>query len=128
MKKIHSLSALLAISSSLFFAVPALADYGAIAYSRNTGRYGSSWRYTYSNLARNTALDNCRNSNGRPKDCVVEVLFNNKCAALARKRNNTQVVAAGFSSNSRREAGNNALSACGRNCQLVTTICSNGNN
>lgn len=100
----------------------ALADYGAIAYSRNTGRWGASWQQLYSSLARDTAVRYCDR-----RDCVVEALIENTCGALARKRNNTQVVATRFSDR-RDQAGNRALQACGSDCQLVTTVCSNSDN
>ncbi|MBP0007153.1 MULTISPECIES: DUF4189 domain-containing protein [unclassified Roseofilum] len=87
----------------------ALADYGAIAYSRSTGRWGASWQHLYSDLARDRALYNCDR-----RDCVVEALIENTCGALARKRNNTQVVATGFSDR-RDRAVNRALAACGSN-------------
>jgi len=123
MKKNHLLSALVAISAIGLSAAPALADWAAIAYSRSTGKYGRAWGSSYSSTVRDRALRNCNR-----RDCKVELLFENKCGALARKRNNTQIVVTGYSNNSRTEAGNQAITNCGSNCELVTVICSNTEN
>lgn len=59
---------------------------------------------------------------------MVDVLVQNQCAALARKRNSYSFVTTGVHPNSRSAAGNKAMAACGSNCQLVATICSNADN
>lgn len=123
MKKTYLLSALVAISAIGLSASPALARWAAIAYSRTTGTYSTAWRHYTSNNARDRALSNCNK-----RDCRVELLFENKCGGLARKRNNTEIVVAGYSNNSRTDAGNQAIANCGSNCQLVTVICSNTEN
>ncbi len=121
--KLLGIATLIAIPMSILASMPALADYAAIAYSRSTGYYGSSWKQYYASNARNRAISNC-NSRG----CTVEVLVQNQCAALARKRNSYSFVTTGVDSYSRSAAGNKAMAACGDNCQLVTTVCSNSDN
>jgi len=69
------------------------------------------------------ALSKCSYYSGT--SCVIEMSFENQCGSLARKSDNYQVVAAGWSDDSRREAGNNALASCGEGRELVTTVCSN---
>jgi len=56
----------------------ALARYGAIAYSANTGRYGFSYDYYYLGDAENDALANCD-----APDAVVVAWCSNEWAALA---------------------------------------------
>ena len=121
--KLLGMATLIAIPVTILASMPALADYAAIAYSRSTGYSGYSWKHYYASSARDRAISSC-NSRG----CTVEVLVENQCAALARKRNSYSFVTTGVDSYSRSAAGNKAMAACGDNCQLVTTVCSNSDN
>jgi len=121
--KLLGMATLIAIPVTILASMPALADYAAIAYSRSTGYSGYSWKHYSASSARDRAISSC-NSRG----CSVEVLVENQCAALARKRNSYSFVTTGVDSYSRSAAGNKAMAACGDNCQLVTTVCSNSDN
>ena len=111
------------IGCSVSLVSVAFADWAAIAYNRNTGASGKSWKYYSAKSARNAALDACNENR-----CVAEMVFEDYCGALARKRNNISIIFAGWSVNSLREAGNNALAKCGEKCELVTSVCSNIDN
>jgi hypothetical protein len=52
-------------------------DFGAIAYSANTGTLGYSYDYLSDGAAQQAALQSCGN------DCTVVVSFTNGCGALA---------------------------------------------
>ncbi len=121
--KLLGMATLLAIPMTILASMPALADYAAIAYSRSTGYSGYSWKHYSASSARDVAIRSC-NSRG----CTVEVLVQNQCAALARKRNSYSFVTTGVDSYSRSAAGNKAMAACGNNCQLVVSVCSNVDN
>ena len=119
MKKFFVLASI-SLGLTLFTMTPAFANWAAIAYCRNTGYFGEGY-HPYSSAASRYALADCT---GYGKRCVVEMLFEDQCGALARKRDDISIIAAGYSKNGRDEAGNNALAACGSDCELVTTICS----
>ena len=121
--KVFGIGILIAFPITIMTSMPALADYAAIAYSRSTGYSGYSWKHYSATNAREGAISSC-NSQG----CTVEVLVENQCAALARKRNDFSFVTTGVDSNSRSAAGNKAMAACGSNCQLVASVCSNIDN
>jgi|GEM_PF-1276368 len=103
-------------------ASPALAGYGAIAYSRTTGAWGRATNNSQEDLAQSSALLHC-NTNTEDRDCAIEVRIENQCGALARKNDNSNFVTSGFAQD-RSDAGNEAIAACGDNCQLVTSVCS----
>ena len=87
-------------------------NYGAIAYSSSTGRYGYSYDFGSRAEAENYAISKC----GRG-DCVVKVWFKNACGALAVGRRG----ALGWGlAGSRGSAEDRALSEC----QSRTSGCS----
>jgi Domain of unknown function (DUF4189) len=57
--------------------------WGALAYSRSTFRYGTSWGYQDEQDARNFSLHNCIVASGDQRDCKVLSSFANACVALA---------------------------------------------
>jgi len=84
--------------------VQAQDNYGAIAYSSSTGRYG----YSYDWGSRAEAEDYARSQCGR-SDCAVKVWFKNACGALAVGRRG----ALGWGwAGSRGQAEGRALSEC----------------
>lgn len=92
--------------------VQAQNNYGAIAYSSSTGRYG----YSYDFGSRGEAEDYARSQCGR-SDCVVKVWFKNACGALAVGQRG----ALGWGwSGSRGSAEDRALNEC----QSRTSACS----
>jgi hypothetical protein len=95
--------------------------YGAIAYSRHTGRYGY-WKGAESREgAQRHALDSCER-----RDCKVEVWFRNSCGALATGEGG-QVTGWAHDTNLH-EAEEMAVRACrnegGRHCRVLISSCS----
>ena len=72
-------SAALAIGLSLV-ATPAFAGYAAIAFSQDTGAYGSSWNYKTRWQAEERALEECEKYG---PGCEVVNWTRNACTALA---------------------------------------------
>jgi Domain of unknown function (DUF4189) len=68
-------------TAALFLAnaVPAHAEYGAIAYDQMTGSYGSSSNEPTATRAKEVALKNCGSS-----DCQVHAVEPHGCGALAK--------------------------------------------
>jgi len=54
-----AVAALLGLSSVLLTALPALAEYGAIAWDRETGKRGWSWNQESQSRADEVALSEC---------------------------------------------------------------------
>src|SRR5207248_1898671 len=71
--------ALLAFGYTLVPSVPATAGYGAIAWDRETGKYGESWNQSTTKRAEEVALGDCGASGCK----VVARLGPAMCGALA---------------------------------------------
>lgn len=76
-------AALLGLGSVQLTAVPALAEYGAIAWDKETGKVGSSWNETTAQRAAEAALSQC----GATGCKVVIHPGRRECAALATTEN-----------------------------------------
>ena len=77
------LAALGAVAIAVTLAGPGVAsanNFGAIAYSPNTGSHGYSYDYPSRGQAEGHALAECRKYAG---DCRVAIWFRNACGALA---------------------------------------------
>jgi len=72
-------AALLGLGSLQLAAVPALAEYGAIAWDRETGKYGASWNKATEQSAAEAALSDC----GATGCKVIMRTGRAICAALA---------------------------------------------
>jgi Tfp pilus tip-associated adhesin PilY1 len=105
-------------------ATPALADFGAIAYSAETGGYGIGWKVAARGEAEHMAVDACA-AYGR--GCAVAASFEDACGALAVGRAYTIRATATGPRLSDAEA--RALSACRRlndaGCEIEVSFCSN---
>jgi hypothetical protein len=113
---IFAVVSVVAIGQVALWLFPAVAhaqdNYGAIAYSSSTGRYGYSYDFGSQAEAENYAISKCGRS-----DCVVKVWFKNACGALAVGRRG----ALGWGlAGSRGSAEGRALSEC----QSRTSGCS----
>ena len=79
---IFAVVSVVAISQIALWLFPAVVhaqdNYGAIAYSSSSGRYGYSYDFGSRAEAENYAISKCGRS-----DCVVKVWFRNACGALA---------------------------------------------
>jgi len=113
--------ATVALTAAVSTGIASAAEYGALAYSRHTGSYGSSHNYSTRADAEDEALSGC---SSYADDCQVIVYFHNACAALAVGSHR------GFGygwSDRRDEAQDTALSNCEENdggCRIVNWTCS----
>ena len=71
-------AALLGLASVQLIAVPALAEYGAIAWDSETGKYGASWHKATAKSAAETAISECGATG-----CKIIIRPTRFCAALA---------------------------------------------
>ena len=92
-------------------------NWGAIAYSVSTARWGAVYNYPTQAKAVNAAVERCR-----ADDCQAVVWFRNGCGAFAKGRG-----AYGWGlGNTRADAEEKALAACrqrGPRCVIVSWSC-----
>jgi uncharacterized protein DUF4189 len=74
-----AIAAPLAFASFLFAAMPAFAEYGAIAWDKESGKYGSSWHEPTAKRAAEAAVSQC----GASACKVVTSIGPAMCGALA---------------------------------------------
>jgi serine/threonine-protein kinase len=79
MRRLWIVVALLAFGYTLLPAMPASAGYGAIAWDRDTGKYGASWNQPTPQRAEEAALGECGASGCK----VVGKVGPRMCGALA---------------------------------------------
>ena len=79
MRRLWIVVALLAFGYTLLPAIPAAAGYGAIAWDRDTGKYGASWNQPNGKRAEEVALGECGASGCK----VVGRVGPRMCGALA---------------------------------------------
>jgi len=97
-------------------------QYGAIAYSKSTGRFGSSWNQATRNTAERSATSTC----GR-QDCRVLLWFQNGCGALAVARNGGHAWNLGRSLYEAKLLTSNRCTSQFGGCKLICSVCSQGN-
>ena len=93
--------------------------FGAIAYSKSTGKTGYSYGYNDIQTANQRAINGCGES-----DCEVTAVFWNGCGALAKGRNGSTGWA---TAGSRCEAESKALRECNSvdsDCKVICWACS----
>ena len=78
MRRATFAASLLALGSVLPISEPAFAQYGAIAWDKETGKYGASWNQDTPKRAEEVALGQCGATG-----CKVIIRPTNFCAALA---------------------------------------------
>ncbi|HET8798752.1 MAG TPA: DUF4189 domain-containing protein [Thermoanaerobaculia bacterium] len=96
-------------------------QYGAIAYSMKTKRFGYSTGEGSRYDAEQSALGYCRAA-----DCRIQLWFRNTCAAFATGDNGT-ITGWGYDSNPRK-ARQRALNECkkrGSDCRVLVEACTN---
>lgn len=109
-----------AVSAALYPAT-AYADFGAIAFSQQTGAHGYSYGAESRGQAENIALKNCRAYGG---GCFIAIWFRNSCGALAV---GSEWGWGSSHAGDRGQAGRRALANCRQNddgCQVVQRVCS----
>jgi len=101
--------------------VPVFPDnYGAIAYDKNTGRWGYAYNYSSRGEAERVAVSRCGSSG-----CVAYNWFRNACGALAKASDGS----IGWSwGTSRHDAEARAIAQCerssnGLSCEIVCWAC-----
>ena len=77
-RAILTATVLLGLGSVLLTAVPASAEYGAIAWDKETGKYGASWNKASAQDAAKAAMSDCGTTG-----CKVIIRPTRLCAALA---------------------------------------------
>lgn len=89
-RKLPNTLALLALASALFAAVPAFAEFGAIAWDKNTGKAGWTWNQPEPRNALEKALSECGATG-----CKVIIRTKAKqCSAIATTANGKAIGAA----------------------------------
>ncbi|HKM69867.1 MAG TPA: DUF4189 domain-containing protein [Stellaceae bacterium] len=113
--------ALSALGSVQLIAVPAMAEYGAIAWDKETGKYGASWNKATAQSAAEAALSDC----GATGCKVIIRTRPATCAALATNENGKY--AGGASRKDRDAARLAALANCKKGnageCTVRVTDC-----
>jgi len=101
-------------------------NYGSIAFSEQSGRYGYAYNYASQADAESNAVRECE-SGGRPGDCRSLVWFRDACGALSRASHGPY--GSGWGDTQQRaewEARQSCANAGGRDCKIVQTVCSKG--
>ena len=97
-------------------------SYGAIAYGRTSGAWGSSYQWDSQAKAESTAMQNCQ-KNGN--DCEVMVWFHDECGAVAAGDGGTAFWGLGDGEGQAREdAVNKCVQGGGKNCEIEAAQCS----
>jgi hypothetical protein len=121
MRRLWIVVALLAFGYTLLPAIPASAGYGAIAWDRDTGKYGASWNQPTGKRAEEAALGECGASGCK----VVGRVGPRMCGALATTEDGKH---AGAAWRKNREAARlDALKSCDKDkageCVVRATDC-----
>jgi len=90
-RPILTAAAIMTFASVLLAAVPAFAEYGAIAYDKDAGKYAASWHQPTEKRAAEVALSECGASGCK----VVTRIGPGSCGALAATEDGKQAGAAG---------------------------------
>jgi len=97
-------------------------SYGAIAYGRTSGAWGSSYQWESQAKAESVALENCKKHGD---DCEVMVWFHDYCAAVAADDGAGAYWALGDGEGEAREkAQGKCVEAGGKNCEIEAAQCS----
>jgi hypothetical protein len=116
-----AVAALLALALTQLTAMPAFAQYGAIAWDKETGKYGASWNQDTPKRAEEVALSDC----GATGCKVIIRTRRAMCAALA--TNESGKYAGGASRKDREAARLSALNNCKKGnageCTVRVTDC-----
>ena len=116
-----AVAALLALALTQLTAMPAFAQYGAIAWDKETGKYGASWNQDTPKRAEEVALSDC----GATGCKVIIRTRRAMCAALA--TNESGKYAGGASRKDREAARFSALNNCKKGnageCTVRVTDC-----
>ena len=96
--------------------------YGAIAYGRTSGAWGSSYQWDSRAKAESTAMQNCKEHGD---DCEVMVWFHDECGAVAAGDDGAAFWALGDGEGQAREnAVNKCVEGGDKNCEIEAAQCS----
>lgn len=115
------LAAAVLVLGGLMISTPALADYGAIAFSQKTGNYGYSYGFNSRSGAEARAMAGC---GSRKSGCGIVLWFTKACGSLA--VGSKRGYGTGWGA-SRAQARSIAMGICrsnDRNCREVVWSCS----
>jgi hypothetical protein len=125
MKIVTFATAVLA-ATILSMPVAAAADnYGAFAFSQNTGASGWSKNFTSQSEAEGAALQYCFDTKGAT-DCKVAYSFVNSCAALAVGGDNGWGADWGANKQAAQNKAMNTCSGYSYDCKVLISECSTG--
>ena len=97
-------------------------SYGAIAYGKTSGAWGSSYSWPSQDKAESVAMQNCQKY---ANDCEIMVWFHDECGAVAADDDGNAYWGLGDGTGG---AGENAMQKCGngggKNCQVQAAECS----
>lgn len=97
-------------------------SYGAIAYGRASGAWGSSYRWDSQAKAESVAMRNCAEHGD---DCEVMVWFKEKCGAVASGEGTTAFWGLGDSDGqARADAQSKCVNGGGKACEVQVSQCS----
>jgi len=118
MKKVLSIFVVLTLLAFPF--VSCAGEYGAIAYSKSTRNWGTSWNYNTAQGAINAAIRSCNAG-----DCRWEVRLQNRCGAYATGTDGS--VGRSWGYRTLRGAENRALNECYEagaiKCKIICSVC-----
>jgi serine/threonine-protein kinase len=98
-------------------------SYGAIAYSRTSGSYGTSYKWSSRAKAESVAMQNCAKY---AKDCEATVWFNHKCGAVSADPGPTAFWGLGNTIGQARAVAQQECMKGGRKgCTVEVSACSN---
>lgn len=106
-------------------AASAADNFGAFAFSQNTGASGWAKNFTSQSEAESAALGYCRDTQGA-NDCKVAYSFVNSCAALAVGGDNGWGADWGVNKQAAQNKALNTCSGYSYDCKVIMSECSNG--
>jgi hypothetical protein len=97
------------------------ASYGAIAYGRTSGSWGTSYQWGNQAKAENEAMRNCAQHG---KDCEVMVWFERKCGAVAADGTTAYWALGNSEGQARADAQDQCVKGGGKACKVQVYQCS----
>ena len=102
---------------------PPRPSFGAIAYGRSDGSWGSSYHWGSQQKAEKVAIDTCAKQGA--KDCEVQVWFDRRCGAIVAGED--RIIVWGVDETeggARGDAQKKCASAGNKACQMLASACS----
>ena len=104
-------------------AAPPAPSFGAIAYGRGDGSYGTSYHWGSQQKAEKVAMDTCAKRGA--KDCEIMVWFDRRCGAIAAGEDHVVVWGVAETEGEARGSAKSKCTAAGNKaCQMLVSECS----